>query len=154
MARTSAGLLMYRRSERGLSVLLVHPGGPFWRRRDEGAWSIPKGEYGAGEDAQAAALREFAEELGQAPAGKPRYLGEIVQSGGKRVVAFALEGDLDPGTVRSNMFELEWPPRSGRTQQFPEIDRARWFGLEEARQKILASQRPLLDLLEAAAKPG
>ena len=154
MVARSAGILMYRRQGDELQVLLVHPGGPFWRDKDLGAWSIPKGEYEAGEDAEAAARREFAEELGVTPKGKLRPLGEIRQAGGKRVVAFALEGDLDVDAIRSNQFELEWPPRSGRIQAFPEVDRAAWFALPLARGKMIAGQRPLLDLLQkSVARP-
>ena len=148
MAATSAGILMYRGSGQSLQVLLVHPGGPFWRNKDDGAWSIPKGEISARENPLAVAQREFAEELGVAAAGPLRPLGEIRQRGGKRVHAFAAEGDLDIGTVRSNTFEMQWPPNSGRLQAFPEIDRAGWFTLPVARIKILESQRPLLDRLE------
>ena len=148
MAATSAGILMYRGSGQSLQVLLVHPGGPFWRNKDDGAWSIPKGEINPGENPLAVAQREFAEELGVAAAGPLRPLGEIRQRGGKRVHAFAAEGDLDIGTVRSNTFEMQWPPNSGRLQAFPEIDRAGWFTLPVARIKILESQRPLLDRLE------
>jgi predicted NUDIX family NTP pyrophosphohydrolase len=149
----SAGILLYRRTGDELQVLLVHPGGPFWRKRDAGAWSIPKGEYGAGEDAETAARREFAEELGVVLSGKLQPLGEIRQAGGKRVVAFAVAGDLDVDTIRSNDFELEWPPHSGRMQKFPEVDRAAWFPLPLAREKIIAGQRPLLDLLRKPAVP-
>ncbi len=148
MATMSAGILMYRHGDAGLVVLLVHPGGPFWRNRDLGAWSIPKGELDAGEDPQAAARREFAEELGVAAAGPLRPLGQVRQRGGKIVLAYALEGSLDVGSVRSNEIPIEWPPRSGRTIQVPEIDRADWFALPLAREKILASQRPFLDRLE------
>jgi predicted NUDIX family NTP pyrophosphohydrolase len=124
-------------------------GGPFWARKDERAWSIPKGEYADDEDPLAAARREFAEETGSAlPDGEALALGEVRQSGGKRVVAWALEGDLDPATVRSNTFVMEWPPRSGRHQEFPEIDRAEWFGLDAARRKVVQGQVPLLDALE------
>lgn len=150
MPVASAGLLMYQRRKGTLFVLLVHPGGPFWEHRDLGVWSIPKGEFDADEDPRAAALREFEEELGIRPAGDPEYLGEIVQASGKRVVAFAMSGDLDVGSIRSNTFEIEWPPRSGRRQRFPEVDRAEWFPLPLAREKILAGQRPLLDRLEEA----
>jgi predicted NUDIX family NTP pyrophosphohydrolase len=136
---------MYRGTGSSLEVLLVHPGGPFWRNKDDGAWSIPKGEINAGENPQDVARREFAEELGSPAPGPLRPLGEIRQRGGKRVHAFAAEGDLDIRTVNSNTFELEWPPNSGRLQAFPEIDRAAWFTLPVARGKILASQRPLLD---------
>jgi predicted NUDIX family NTP pyrophosphohydrolase len=149
MAAISAGLLLYRWRDGCLSVLLAHPGGPYWRRRDAGAWSIPKGEIGAGEEPEAAALREFEEELGAKPQGAPKLIGEIVQQSGKRVIAFALEGDLDAPSITSNLFELEWPPRSGRKQFFPEVDRAEWFSLGEARKKILPAQRPLLDLIES-----
>jgi predicted NUDIX family NTP pyrophosphohydrolase len=147
MAITSAGILMYHRGEAGLVVLLVHPGGPFWRNRDLGAWSIPKGEFDDGEDPEAAARREFTEELGLAATGPLRPLGQVRQRGGKIVLAYALEGTLDAGAVRSNEVEIEWPPRSGRKIQIPEIDRAEWFNLPLAREKILASQRPFLDRL-------
>jgi predicted NUDIX family NTP pyrophosphohydrolase len=148
MAASSAGILMYRGTRQSLEVLLVHPGGPFWRNKDDGAWSIPKGEIDAGEDPEGVARREFTEELGSAPAGPLRPLGEIRQRGGKRVHAFAMKGDLDVGTVVSNTFAMEWPPKSGRTQTFPEVDRAEWFALPVARTKILEGQRPLLDRLE------
>jgi len=145
----SAGLLLYRVRDGEPEVLLGHMGGPFWARKDERAWSIPKGEYGDDEDALAAARREFAEETGSAPPeGEAVALGEVRQSGGKRVVAWALAGDLDPATVRSNTFVMEWPPRSGRQQEFPEIDRAEWFGLGSARSKVVKGQVPLLDALE------
>jgi predicted NUDIX family NTP pyrophosphohydrolase len=152
MPKTSAGLLVYRLRDRGLEVLLVHPGGPFWRNRDLGVWSLPKGEYDMGEEPETAARREFTEELGCVPPGGPALpLGEVVQASGKRVVAFAVEGDLDVSVVESNMFELEWPPRSGRRQSFPEVDRAEWFTLAVAREKIISGQRPLLDRLEVLA---
>src|SRR3954449_9397850 len=141
----SAGILLYRRADERLEVLLVHPGGPYWRNKDEGAWSIPKGELGLGENPEAVARREFAEELGSAPVGPLRSLGEIRQRGGKRVHGFALQGDLDAAGIASNTFEMEWPPRSGRRKSFPEVDRAEWFTLPVARSKILESQRPLLD---------
>jgi predicted NUDIX family NTP pyrophosphohydrolase len=147
MAASSAGILLYRRSAHGLEVLLVHPGGPFWARRDLGAWSIPKGEYGADEEPAAAARREFAEELGIEVAGEMQPLGEVKQKAGKRVVGFAVEGDIEASTVRSNSFEMEWPPRSGRMQSFPEIDRAEWFDLDTARQKIIPGQALFLDRL-------
>ncbi|GAA4958636.1 NUDIX domain-containing protein [Streptomonospora halophila] len=152
MARTSAGLLLYRRGGDGaVEVLLGHMGGPFWAKKDEHAWSVPKGEYTAEEEPLAAALREFAEELGRpAPAGEPFALGEVRQSGGKTVSCFALEGDFDATRIEGNTFEMEWPPRSGRTAEFPEIDRAAWFGLEEARTKLVKGQVRFLDLLEAA----
>jgi predicted NUDIX family NTP pyrophosphohydrolase len=148
MAIISAGILMYHRGEAGLAVLLVHPGGPFWRNRDLGAWSVPKGELDDGEDPEAAARREFAEELGIAATGPLQPLGQLRQRGGKIVLAYALEGTLDVGTVRSNEIPIEWPPRSGRTIHVPEIDRAEWFTIPLARDKILASQRPFLDRLE------
>jgi predicted NUDIX family NTP pyrophosphohydrolase len=147
--RKSAGVLLYRKAEAGLLVLLVHPGGPFWRSRDEGAWSIPKGEYADDEQPIAAALREFTEELGSAPSGTPLPLGEVKQNSSKLVTAFALEGEFDVAGVRSNHFEMEWPPRSGAMQSFPEVDRAEWFDLETARMKIIAGQRPFLDAVEA-----
>jgi len=148
MATTSAGILMYRVSDADVVVLLVHPGGPFWRNRDLGAWSIPKGELATGEDPEAAARREFAEELGVQATGPLQPLGEVRQSPVKCVLAYALEGDLDVTSVRSNEITIEWPPRSGRTLRVPEIDRAAWFALPLARRKILAGQRPLLDRLE------
>jgi predicted NUDIX family NTP pyrophosphohydrolase len=129
-------------------VLLVHPGGPVWARRDAGAWSIPKGEYGDDEDPLAAARREFAEELGSpAPAGEPLALGEIRQKSGKRVVAWALEGDLDAGAIRSDTFEMQWPPRSGQTREFPEVDRAAWLAPELARIKLNPAQAAFVDRL-------
>ena len=150
MPRRSAGILLYRRRETGTEVLLVHPGGPLWARRDAGAWSIPKGEHGDDEDARACALREFEEELGAPPpAAAMSELGTVRQRGGKLVSAWALEGDLDPGEVRSNTFSLEWPPRSGAQREFPEVDRAEWFGLEEAREKLIPAQAELLDRLAA-----
>jgi len=151
MARRSAGIVLHRRGADGaVEVLLVHPGGPFWARRDAGAWSIPKGEHGDEEEPLAAARREFSEELGvPAPDGEAASLGEVRQKSGKRVSAWALAGDLDPEAIVSNTFELEWPPRSGRRQAFPEVDRAGWFGLPEAREKLLAAQLPFLDRLDA-----
>jgi predicted NUDIX family NTP pyrophosphohydrolase len=147
MAVKSAGVLLYRRRHGELGVLLVHPGGPFWARKDAGSWSIPKGEYVEGEDPEAAARREFEEELGVTLEGPLQPLGEAVQPSRKRVIAFAAEGDLDAAAIRSNTFEIEWPPRSGRRKSFPEIDRAGWFALEEAREKLLAGQRVFLDRL-------
>ena len=141
-------MLMYRRERGEVLVLLVHPGGPFWKRKDAGAWSIPKGEIGPNEGAEAAARREFAEELGDVPTGALQSLGNLRQRGGKWVEAFALEGEFNVDDVRSNTFTMEWPPRSGRCQSFPEIDRAEWFSLKAARVKILASQVPFLDRLE------
>jgi predicted NUDIX family NTP pyrophosphohydrolase len=149
MARRSAGILLHRPGAAGLEVLLVHPGGPFWAKRDLGAWSIPKGEYDDAEEPLACARREFAEELGSPPpdGAEPIDLGEIRQKGGKVVMAWAIAGDLDAAAIRSNTFEMEWPPRSGATRKFPEVDRAEWFGLDEARAKILPAQAPLLDRL-------
>ena len=144
MTRRSAGLLLFRNSTTLLEVFLVHPGGPFWARKDEGAWSLPKGEYGEGEDPLDAARREFEEETGAAVNGAFLPLGEIRQPGGKLVAAWALEWDLDPAAIRSNTFELEWPPKSGRMQQFPEVDRAAWFSIAEAERKLLKGQLPLL----------
>ena len=148
MVKRSAGILLYRGSDDALEVLLVHPGGPFWARKDAGAWSIPKGEYEDGEDPRACALREFEEETGTAlPPGELIDLGEIRQKGGKVVTAWAAAGDLDAAAVRSNTFAMEWPPRSGRQTEFPEIDRAGWFGVEEAREKLNAAQTEFLDRL-------
>jgi predicted NUDIX family NTP pyrophosphohydrolase len=149
MPRRSAGLLMYRRGSAGLEVLLVHPGGPFWAKKDRGAWTIPKGEYAADEEPLAAAQREFVEETGSLPRGAFAPLGEIRQPGGKQVIAWAVEGDFDPATLVSVTFELEWPPRSGRTHAFPEVDRAQWFSPQGARERILPAQRPFIDRLEA-----
>lgn len=147
----SAGTLMWRHGAGGArEVLLGHFGGPMWAKKDAGAWAIPKGLVEEGEAPEQAARREFAEELGFPAEGPMTPLGRIRQKGGKHVEAFALEGDLDTDSIRSNIFTLEWPPRSGRFQTFPEIDRAAWFTLAEAREKILPSQAPLLDLLEAA----
>jgi predicted NUDIX family NTP pyrophosphohydrolase len=147
-AKRSAGILLYRQSRGAPEVLLVHPGGPFWARRDAGAWSIPKGEYEDGDDPLAAALREFEEETGTAlQAGELRDLGEVKQKAGKVVRAWAAEGDLDADAVRSNTFTMEWPPRSGRTAEFPEIDRAGWFGVEEAREKLNPAQAEFLERL-------
>jgi predicted NUDIX family NTP pyrophosphohydrolase len=151
----SAGLLLYRRREGRIEVLLGHMGGPFWARKDERAWSIPKGEHPEAEDALAAARREFAEETGTPPPDGPTLdLGEVRQSGGKRVTAWAVEGDLDPATVKSNTFLLEWPPRSGRRQEFPEIDRAGWFDLDTARRKIVKGQAALVDRLQERLSDG
>ena len=150
MPKRSAGILMYRRTapprgERepvsaGIELLLVHPGGPFWAKKDWGAWSIPKGEYSETEDALAVAKREFEEETGARPDGDFLPLGELVQPGRKVVTAWELEGDFDPATLQSNTFELEWPPRSGRKASFPEVDRAQWFSPADARRKILPGQ--------------
>jgi predicted NUDIX family NTP pyrophosphohydrolase len=142
MGKQSAGILLYRGGE----VLLVHPGGPFWAKKDAGAWSIPKGEYEDGDDPRVAALREFEEELGSAlPAGTELVeLGTVKQKSGKRITAYAAEGDLDADTISSNTFEMEWPPRSGRMQAFPEVDRAGWFSIEEAREKLNPAQAEFL----------
>ena len=149
-ARRSAGILLHRPGKAGPEVLLVHPGGPLWARKDLGAWSIPKGEVDEGEDPRACALREFAEETGtRPPDGALEDLGSVKLKSGKLVLAYAVAGDLDPETVRSNTFELEWPPRSGRRQSFPEIDRAGWFALDEARAKLNPAQAELVDRLEA-----
>jgi predicted NUDIX family NTP pyrophosphohydrolase len=150
MARRSAGIVLYRRSGDEPEVLLVHPGGPFWARKDEGAWSIPKGEYGDDEDPRAAALREFEEELGTAPpddADALLDLGEIRQRSGKVVTAYAVEGDLDASAITSNTFAMEWPPRSGKNQEFPEVDRAGWFAPAEARARLVPAQAELVDRL-------
>ncbi len=147
----SAGLLLYRTAVGRLEVLLAHMGGPFWAAKDAGAWTIPKGEYGDAEDAFAAARREFEEELGSPPpadTGEVHELGEVRQRAGKIVIAWAVEADFDVTTVRSNEFELEWPPRSGRRQAFPEIDRAEWFDLATGRAKLVAAQVEFLDRLE------
>jgi predicted NUDIX family NTP pyrophosphohydrolase len=145
-SKRSAGILLWK-NDNGLRVLLVHPGGPFWARKDEGAWSIPKGEYEEGEEALSVARREFAEELGAQAHGEAMPLGDIRQKGGKLVTGFALEGDFEVAQLSSNTFELEWPPKSGRKRSFPEVDRAQWFSVEEARAKINRAQRELIDRL-------
>ncbi|MFE5400363.1 NUDIX domain-containing protein [Streptomyces sp. NPDC004596] len=146
--RRSAGLLLFRRADDGLQVLLGHMGGPFFAKKDAGAWTVPKGEYDAGEPAWEAARREFREELGLAPPeGEAVPLGEVAQRGGKVVTAWAVEADLDPGTIRPGTFTMEWPPRSGRTQEFPELDRVAWFGLDRAREVIISAQTAFLDRL-------
>jgi predicted NUDIX family NTP pyrophosphohydrolase len=150
--KQSAGLLMYRGFPRAIELLLVHPGGPFWAKKDLGAWSIPKGEYEDGEDPLAVAIREFTEELGARPISGPTKclnLGEIMQPSQKHVTAFAIAGDFDPSELKSNLFEMEWPPKSGRMQSFPEVDRAAWFAPDEARKKILPGQEPFIDRLLA-----
>ena len=153
--RRSAGLLLYRPAADGIEVLIAHTGGPFWARKDERAWSLPKGEYGDDGDAYAAARREFTEELGSAPPdGEPLPLGEVRQAGGKIVVAWALAGDLDVTTVRSNEVAIEWPPRSGRTLMVPEIDRAAWFTPEDARPRLFTAQTDFLDRLLHALGEG
>lgn len=138
---------MYRRRGTAVEVLLAHPGGPFWVRRDEAAWTLPKGEIDVAEEPLDAARREFAEETGFASTPPYQPLGELRQRSGKRITAWAFEGDADPARLVSNRFELEWPPRSGRMQSFPEVDRVAWFGLEEARGKLIAGQVPFLDAL-------
>lgn len=155
MTKRSAGLVLYRRPDTTrLEVLLVHPGGPLWTKRDDAWWSIPKGEVDPGEDPLACAVREAREELGAALTDAPDdlsrravALGEVVQAGGKHVAAWAVETDLDPSAVVSGTFEMEWPPRSGRRRSFPEVDRAAWYGLDQARRKILGGQAPFLDRL-------
>jgi predicted NUDIX family NTP pyrophosphohydrolase len=141
---------MYRRVRQGIEVLLVHPGGPFWAKKDLGAWTIPKGEYPDGEEPLACAVREFEEETGARLQGDFQPLGEIVQRGGKHVIAFAIESDFDIASLRSNTFEMVWPPKGGRRQSFPEVDRAAWFSPAEARRKILPSQADLIARLERA----
>ncbi len=152
MATTSAGLLLYRRTSDGdVEVLLAHMGGPFWARKDAGAWTLPKGELDDGEDPHAAALREFAEELGVAPPSSSTpdlELGEVRQRAGKRVVAWAREGDLDVTEIRSNTVDIEWPPRSGRRLEIPEIDRAAWFAPDDARRLVVSAQAAFVDRLE------
>ncbi|MQW89770.1 NUDIX domain-containing protein [Sinorhizobium saheli] len=149
MPKKSAGILLHRYEGDRLQVLLVHPGGPFWSNKDTGAWSIPKGEYEPDEEPEAAARREFLEETGIAAPGPLESLGEERLKSGKLLTAYACESDFDISGLRSNMFEMEWPPHSGKMQFFPEVDRAGWFTLEEARGKINPSQRPFLDRLEA-----
>lgn len=148
-AAESAGILLYRRTPAGLEVLLVHPGGPYWRAKDEGAWTIPKGEIGAGEEALDAARRELREETGIAAEPPFIPLQPVRQKAGKLVTAFACEGDCDAAAIVSNTFSMEWPPRSGRMQDFPEVDRAQWLALGEARAKINAAQVALLDELDS-----
>ncbi|MGV0633672.1 NUDIX domain-containing protein [Mycolicibacillus trivialis] len=148
MAVLSAALLLHRERDGHLEVLIAHPGGPFWARRDDGAWSVPKGEYRPGEDPWAAARREFAEEVGLTPPdGPPVDLGEFVQPSRKRITVFAVAGDLDVTDAHSNTFELEWPKGSGRLREFPEVDRVGWFPIAAARTKLLPGQRPILDRL-------
>lgn len=155
MPKVSAGLLLYRRRGDEVEVLLVHPGGPYWARKDDGAWSVPKGEHGPDEEPLQVAFREFREELGMDPPddGSPAFLGEVRQSGGKHVSAWALAGDLDVSIVTSNTFTMEWPPRSGALRDFPEVDRAEWFGLEDARRKLVRGQLVFLDRLTGLLAP-
>jgi predicted NUDIX family NTP pyrophosphohydrolase len=155
MPKRSAGILLYRRPDGEPEVLLVHPGGPYWEKKDLGAWSIPKGEYDDAEDPRACALREFEEELGaRPPEGELAALGTAKQSGGKVVTAWAVEGDLDPAGARSNTFTLEWPPRSGVMRDFPEVDRADWFTLDDARERINPAQAVFLDRLREELGDG
>jgi predicted NUDIX family NTP pyrophosphohydrolase len=154
MAKRSAGILLYRGDADGIEVLLAHPGGPFWANKDEGAWSIPKGEYDAGEEPLACAIREFTEELGAIPTGPFLDLGELTQPSRKVVRAWAAHGAFEPMALKSSTFELEWPPKSGRKQAFPEVDRAAWFIPGEARRKILPGQVPFIDRLLLAVTGG
>jgi predicted NUDIX family NTP pyrophosphohydrolase len=148
MAKQSAGILLYRIAAGEPEVLLVHPGGPFWAKKDAGAWSIPKGEYETGDDALASAAREFEEELGTPlPDAKLVELGSVRQAGGKLVTAWAVAGDFDPAGLRSNSFSIEWPPRSGELREFPEVDRAQWFPIGDARGRIVAAQAAFIDRL-------
>jgi predicted NUDIX family NTP pyrophosphohydrolase len=147
MAKISAGILLFRRRPAGAEVMLVHPGGPFWARKDAGAWSIPKGLADEGEDLLTAAKREFLEETGMAIEGQCLDLGAHKQPGGKTIVAFAQEGDFDPSSLKSNAFSIEWPPRSGRLAEFPEVDRADWYSLAEAMEKINEGQKPIIAAL-------
>ncbi|MEE6136446.1 NUDIX domain-containing protein [Mycobacterium sp. 050128] len=150
MPKLSAGVLLYRTRDGVVEVLIAHPGGPFWARKDDAAWSIPKGEYGDGEDPWTAAQREFSEELGlPVPAGGRLDLGALKQPSGKVVTVFAVRADLDVADTRSNTFELEWPKGSGNMREFPEVDRVGWFPVAQARVKLLKGQRPYLDLLMA-----
>jgi predicted NUDIX family NTP pyrophosphohydrolase len=148
MARTSAGLLVYRRKNQTLEVFLVHPGGPFWKNKDEGAWSIPKGEFEPPENPLDAALREFEEETGFSVKGEFIPLTPVKQPGGKKVYAWAISGDFEASDLKSNTFSLIWPPGSGNKKEFPEIDRAEWFDLKIAREKILKGQLPMLEEFE------
>lgn len=150
--KRSAAILVYRRIEDRLQVFLVHPGGPFWAKKDAGAWSIPKGEFDQSEDGLAAAKREFFEEVGQAIEGDFIPLTPVKQKGGKVIHTWAVEGAVDEARIKSNEFEMEWPPRSGRKARFPEVDRGQWFPLAEARRRLLGSQVPILD--ELAARLG
>jgi predicted NUDIX family NTP pyrophosphohydrolase len=153
MAKISAGILLFRRRPPDLEVMLVHPGGPFWAKKDLGAWSIPKGLADEGEDLLAAAKREFLEETGATVEGEFLDLGAHKQPGGKIVVAWAHEGDFDPALLKSNTFAIEWPPRSGKTAEFPEVDRAAWYLIDEALEKINKGQRPIVIALKASAIP-
>ncbi len=152
MPKQAAGILLYRQTAHGLEVLLAHPGGPLWAKKDLGAWTIPKGQFGDDESALDAAKREFAEEMGSPAMGRFAEIGSIRQPSGKIVHAFTAESDFDVTTVKSNLFTLEWPPRSGRQGQYPEVDRAEWFAIDEARKRILKGQEPFLDRLLALLK--
>jgi predicted NUDIX family NTP pyrophosphohydrolase len=154
LPKRSAGILLFRRRAAGPEVFLVHPGGPFWAKRDEGAWSIPKGEYSPLEDALAAARREFSEETGLGLEGEPVALGSFRQSSAKTVDVWAVEGDADPARLQSNTFTMEWPPRSGRMQAFPEVDRAAWFALPEAARKLVKGQVAILEALSTRLRDG
>jgi predicted NUDIX family NTP pyrophosphohydrolase len=147
MAKRSAGILLFRRTGDSPELFLVHPGGPFWAKKDDGAWSIPKGLHEPGEDALDTAQREFREETGIAIEGHFLELGEFKQPSGKLITAWGLEGDCDPAAIKSNFFSMEWPPKSGRTEQFPEVDRAAWFNGEESLRKIVKGQRPIIEKL-------
>ena len=149
MAKTSAGILLFRRGPAGVEVMLVHPGGPFWAKKDAGAWSIPKGLADEGEDLLAAAKREFLEETGTSVKGEFLALGAHKQPGGKTIVAWALEGDFDPASLKSNLFAIEWPPRSGRMAEFPEVDRAAWYSIDEALEKVNKGQTPIIAALDS-----
>jgi predicted NUDIX family NTP pyrophosphohydrolase len=152
MAKISAGILLFRRRPGGVEVMLVHPGGPFWARKDAGAWSIPKGLMNEGEDRLATAKREFLEETGMAIDGECLDLGQHKQPGGKTIAAFAREGDFDPASLKSNRFSIEWPPHSGRMAEFPEVDKAAWYSISEAMEKATRGQRPIIAAL--LEKPG
>ena len=154
MSKKSAGLLLFRETAAGLEVLLVHPGGPFWAKKDDGSWSIPKGEFEDGEEPLAAAKREFEEEMGVPATGEFMPLKPLKQPSGKLVFAWAVRSDFDPSSLRSNTFSMEWPPKSGRHQEFPEVDKAAWFDVETARQKILKGQAPFLDQLLVKLQNG
>ena len=154
MRKKSAGLLVYRQGAEQLEVFLVHPGGPFWTKKDEGSWSIPKGEFSEGENPLEAARREFEEETGVAMTGDYEPLDPVKQPGGKIVYIWLVRGDLDPASIKSGLFSVEWPPRSGVTQQFPEVDRAAWFATDAARRKILKGQVPFIDQLERRLGTG
>ena len=151
MPKKSAGILLYRTMNKKLEVFLVHPGGPFWAKKDIGAWSIPKGEFDDDEEPLAAAKREFKEETGVEISGEFIQLASIKQKSGKIVYAWAVEGDIDPAKIKSNTFEIEWPPRSGKLQTFPEIDKAEWFNYIEAQKKIVLAQSPLIEELKSKA---